>query len=105
MLLGDWNSTMGGPRSRAFWTGSWILPLDAGRGAAGKLELSPAASLSEVMTALYDKHRAVLPSDASALQLAFQVRAIRAPSGFRLCLQTSALLALQADRAKVVTRH
>ena len=40
---------------------------------AGKLELPPAASMSEVLAALYEKHRAVLPSDASALQLAFQV--------------------------------
>ncbi len=28
------------------------------------------------MTALYDKHRALLPPDASAVQLAFQVRII-----------------------------
>ena len=42
---------------------------------AGKLELPPAASVSEVLAALYDKHRAVLPPDAGALQLAFQVGA------------------------------
>ena len=46
--------------------------------AAGKLELTPAASWSEVMTALYDKHRALLPPDASAVQLAFQVRSLPA---------------------------
>jgi hypothetical protein len=40
---------------------------------AGKLEIPPAASKSEVLAALYDKHRAVLPSDAGDLQLAFQV--------------------------------
>ena len=48
--------------------------LGSGGCGAGKLELSPASSWSEVMTALYDKHRALLPPDASAVQLAFQVR-------------------------------
>ena len=70
-------------------------PPDPGsRCAAGKLELTPAASWSEVMTALYAEHRALLPPDASAVQLAFQVRRTASACGANCGLDARAAACL-----------